>query len=1167
MTTAGRLIPTCVLVAISTLAVESVIAALPAGELAKQAGASSSRAIPPGDDDSGYGRWSKEAKYNRSWIAIDWSALQGPLVEGDRIGLPVEYFLDPAEHHRSTRLQIEALGPRVPKAGAPKPVSFENTQHLWYGDQGVNVEPGRGRHVFALTVPRSSSQNDLLLLALFIDSRGNRWPWDVRAGAWYARKGGFFELETSKPGNLFTYNESVRVVARLKNVKGSGERRVLAYKVHDFAKTVVAQGSVPFTVEREGQRVVVPLNLRRRGTFLFEAEVAGWERRETMFCRIPDLATITQGKPTRLGFTAHAAPAVGSRTELMLQVARRLGLTSCRAFTEWKSIEPGPRHYEIEHWDHFISAAHDQGIETVITIYDPPAWALPRGRHAGYQMFECNLDAFQEMVATVSQRYRGKFWGWEWLNEITPGGTADYVSDYARLCRAGVSAARRVDPGLRSVLAGGLWPRGFRLDVLAAGTGAAVDVLPIHYGNGAAIQEAREDLESYGRPQVSVWENESCAFVIQWDCSGLERVSETVKCDWVLRRWTDELAAGCEKLIYFGGEGAAIGYGDYLLSDFTPMPVAATLSVFAAKTFDVKPVGVFSTADRAGLFHLFERAGKAILVASTRAAAGEEVPLTVGTDSVRITDYQGNETVLPATNGVARLPRAPLCYFVEGAILDVLKANLVPSIDVPSGGGESAGIGSEPRVNLLKGKAGSVRVRLNNLYGDRLSGTLRLDLPAEWTSAKNVSYSLEPRERKTLSVPVTVPPATSLESGLHRLTVTFDRQGLPAVAKSFRVSVIAPESVGNLLKNGDFERTSADGKTAAHWSGTNAQLVSSEGLGLGLGKQVLKFAGAKQWAHYGQSVKLRGGITYLYTAWVWNQGMEGGSNINQTMKDGTTRALYDNQVINIGERTPSWQVFTCRYQAPADLVEAAFVPVVKGSGSARFDNLRVTVFEGTDFALEALKIERPPAIDGKLGDWDGKCPIPLIGRNQFHALKNDYVWTPRNLSGVAYLRWDARNLYVALEVLDQAHFPAGAGETVIDGDSVIMAFDPTKGSPEAAQTSLEIYMSSQRPAGGSGAHTLWRPLAHSGGRPAGHLARDSSIHELAIHAEGGRCVYELRIPWTELGIAPVFSGKFGFSLQLNDNDGHGPAAQMNWGGGLAPAWRPASFGVVTLVED
>jgi hypothetical protein len=271
-------------------------------------------------------------------------------------------------------------------------------------------------------------------------------------------------------------------------------------------------------------------------------------------------------------------------------------------------------------------------------------------------------------------------------------------------------------------------------------------------------------------------------------------------------------------------------------------------------------------------------------------------------------------------------------------------------------------------------------------------------------------------------------------------------------------------------------------------------------------------------------------------------------------------------VINIGNRTPSWQVFTCRYKAPENLATAGFVPVARGPGSALYDNLRVTVFEGSDFAAEAIKVRHPPTIDGKLDDWDGTCPIPLIGRNQLHVLNKDYVWTPQNLSGVAYLRWDARNLYVAVEVLDDVHHPAGDGETVLEGDSLILAFDPTNRSPDAARQSLAYYVSAQKPAGGSGRHTLWRPRQHSAGRPAGQLARDSSLYEIAIKAERGRCVYELRIPWNELGISPAFGGKFGFAIQLNDNDGRGPAAQMNWGGGLSPVWRPANFGIITLVE-
>ncbi len=53
---------------------------------------------PAADADSDYAAWSKAVKYNKSWIAIDWSSLQGPLTEGDRIDVKVDYYLDPSEH-------------------------------------------------------------------------------------------------------------------------------------------------------------------------------------------------------------------------------------------------------------------------------------------------------------------------------------------------------------------------------------------------------------------------------------------------------------------------------------------------------------------------------------------------------------------------------------------------------------------------------------------------------------------------------------------------------------------------------------------------------------------------------------------------------------------------------------------------------------------------------------------------------------------------------------------------------------------------------------------------------------------------------------------------------------------------------------------------------------
>jgi hypothetical protein len=274
-------------------------------------------------------------------------------------------------------------------------------------------------------------------------------------------------------------------------------------------------------------------------------------------------------------------------------------------------------------------------------------------------------------------------------------------------------------------------------------------------------------------------------------------------------------------------------------------------------------------------------------------------------------------------------------------------------------------------------------------------------------------------------------------------------------------------------------------------------------------------------------------------------------------------------VINMGTNNPYWQVFTCRYKSPGSLESASFTPVANGSGWALYDNLRLTVFQGTDFAAECYKVGTRPMIDGNLGDWQMQCPIPLIGKNQLTVLDKNYEWNPENLNAVAYLTWDNANLYLAVQVLDDVHYAAGRDEAVIEGDSLILAFDPTNRSSNAAEKAFAYYVSSMKPGGGSGVYSLVRPKELSAGLRFGHLARDSSVgYEIAIKRDDGSCVYELCLPFSELGgVEPGFGGKFAFSIQVNDNDGRGLASRMNWGGGLSPVWRPANFGVVTFVEN
>jgi len=925
---------------------------------------------------------------------------------------------------------------------------------------------------------------------------------------------------------------------------------------------------VEFTAEKDDQIVPVDLDLKRRGVFSFSAEVDGWEKRDTTFARIPDLMEITGGKPTRFGMTGHSAPALGIQTDEVFQIARRLGLTTCRLFTEWQYFEPGPGVYKLEHWDKFFHSASEHGVGVVITVYRPAAWVLPEGRPIHYSMFDCDWDAWRDMVQTVTTRYKGKFVSWEWLNEITPGGSENYVDDYAKLCRIGTETARAIDPDLYFTLAGGLWPRSFRLQVLAAGAGKYVDVLPVHYSNGSMITEAREDLDSFGHSDVTVWDNESAIPVINWEMPAVEQIADTVQPNWVLTQWADELAAGCEKIIYFGGEGSAIGNFDYLMDDLTPRPLTATLAVFSSKMFEVEPVGVFFMGE-GGLFHLFERDGKSVLMASSYEEDGEEIPLPVGAESVRVTDYQGNETEIAAPDNTALLKLQPMRYFVEGGDLDVLKANLVPGIQVHEAGGKRERIVFTPRLALLRGKPGRIDVRLHNVYNRRLIGSFRLDLPAGWLRDEVVTFLLEPGEEKIISLPVTVPKDAELGEVVHNMMVNFSWEKLPQITKPFILSITAPESVGNLLTNGDFEIPDESGDKPKAWNGVGAKLASADGLGIGLGENVLKFEKSDGWTYYGQNVKLNGGMVYLYTAWIWNENMDGGSNISQQMKDGSSNMLYNNQVINMGVTNPYWQVFTCRYKSPESLESAGFSAVANGSGWALFDNMRVTVFEGTDFSAECHKVTARPTIDGNLDDWGEQCPIPFIGKNQLTVLDENYDWKPANLNAVAYLRWDDANLYVAAQVLDDIHHSAGSGEGVIEGDSLILAFDPTNRSIDAAKKAFAYYVSSMKPAGGSGIHSLVRPEEFSAGLRSGHLARDSSVgYEIAIKHDDGACTYELCVPFSELGgIEPGFGGKFAFSMQLNDNDGKGRAGHMNWGGGLSPAWRPANFGVITFVDN
>ncbi len=177
----------------------------------------------------------------------------------------------------------------------------------------------------------------------------------------------------------------------------------------------------------------------------------------------------------------------------------------------------------MEHWDNFFDAAQRQRHRDHHHHLRPAGLGHAQGQYVGYQMFDCDLDAFREDGHHGFDRVtRGSSGAGNGSTRSRPAAPPDYVSDYVKLCRAGVEAARAVDPRL----------------AFGPGRRALAARLPARRAQRRRRQVRRRPADPlrqrrrhpggprgprFLRPaKVEVWENESCAFVIQWDCPGLD---------------------------------------------------------------------------------------------------------------------------------------------------------------------------------------------------------------------------------------------------------------------------------------------------------------------------------------------------------------------------------------------------------------------------------------------------------------------------------------------------------------------------------------------------------------------------------------------------------------------------------------------------------------------
>jgi hypothetical protein len=130
--------------------------------------------------------------------------------------------------------------------------------------------------------------------------------------------------------------------------------------------------------------------------------------------------------------------------------------------------------------------------------------------NVGYEPFPFDEAAWRNSVEVMTQRWKNTILGWEWLNEIVPGSQSQNpVADYLEVL-ADWNHNREEDcPASADSDGRGIMAAQLRADLLKAGIGQYVDVLPYtlwRYGQRAGRSRRPGRL---GLSKVSVWDNET----------------------------------------------------------------------------------------------------------------------------------------------------------------------------------------------------------------------------------------------------------------------------------------------------------------------------------------------------------------------------------------------------------------------------------------------------------------------------------------------------------------------------------------------------------------------------------------------------------------------------------------------------------------------------------
>ncbi|MCC3371904.1 sugar-binding protein [Cohnella sp. REN36] len=220
-----------------------------------------------------------------------------------------------------------------------------------------------------------------------------------------------------------------------------------------------------------------------------------------------------------------------------------------------------------------------------------------------------------------------------------------------------------------------------------------------------------------------------------------------------------------------------------------------------------------------------------------------------------------------------------------------------------------------------------------------------------------------------------------------------------------------------------------------------------------------------------------------------------------------------------------------------------------------------TIFRDAAMPLDFNLAQRARGVtvDGDLSDWSDAYPFHLRTKFQHASGYHD----PDNLEAIAYAKWDADGLYLAVSVTDDIHKQSENAANLWKNDSVQISLDPllNRESPygpddvewgfaltDAGAQLVQIFQA-----------TAPNPNGEASGQTPFAAIRDEAAH---------RTIYEMKIPSAYVkDLRPALGGRIGLNVAVNDADlQNGRDDFIQWTPGTADAKNTSLYDAFLFVD-